>query len=92
LISQWQTADVVNYARGTPFELFERMGNVFSQLETYVSIPMPDEMMMDGIILVQTEVLRVLAIATKEIKQNRASEFTFETRLTRLVHLQQKRF
>jgi hypothetical protein len=88
LISHWQTA---NAARGASLELFERMGNVFRQLETYVNIPM-NAGTMDAIVKVLTEVLCILAIATKEINQNRASEFTFEARLTHMVHLYQKRF
>ena len=39
---------------------------------------------MDAIVEVLTEVLSILAIATKDINQNRASEFIFEARIDSL--------
>ena len=39
---------------------------------------------MDKVVEVLTEVLCIIAIATKEINQNRASEFTFEPRVDSL--------
>jgi hypothetical protein len=55
------------------------MENVFRRLETWVNIPM-NAGMMDAIVKVLIEVLCILAIATKEINQNRASEFIFGVR------------
>ena len=78
----WQTANAVSASQGAPLELFERMGYVFTQLhgcERYVNIP--TGIRMGAIVEVLTEVLCILAIATKEINQNRASEFTFEPRI-----------
>lgn len=49
------------------------MENVFRRLETYIGVP-PTAGMTDAIVKVMVEVLRIIAIATKEIKQNRASE------------------
>jgi hypothetical protein len=56
-------------------DLFERIENVFRRLETYIEVP-PTAGMTDAIVKVMVEVLRIIAIATKEIKQNRASELT----------------
>jgi hypothetical protein len=67
------------------------VGSVFRQLETYVNIPM-NARMMDAIVKVLTDVLGILAIATKEIDQNPASKFTFEGRLTHLDHLSTETF
>jgi hypothetical protein len=63
------------------------MGNVFRQLETCVNMIPMNVGMMDAIVKVLTDVLCILAIATKEINQNRASEFTFGVGLSHLVHL-----
>jgi hypothetical protein len=49
------------------------MENIFRRLNTYTDVPQTDGMT-DAIMKVMVEVLRILAIATKEIKQNRASK------------------
>ena len=49
------------------------MEDFFSRLETYIGVP-PTTGMMDMIVKIMAEVLSILAIATKEIKQSRASE------------------
>lgn len=49
------------------------MENIFRRLETYTNVPQTAGMT-DVIIKVMVEVLRILAIATEEIKQNRASK------------------
>jgi hypothetical protein len=67
------------------------MENVFRRLETCVNIPM-NAGMMNAIVNVLTEVICILAIATKEINQNRASESIFDARLTRLVYLSTETF
>ena len=56
-------------------ELFERLGNFLKRLEIYTTIP-PTTIMMDIIVKIMVEVLSVLALATKEIKQGRFSECT----------------
>ena len=49
------------------------MENFFQRLEVYTEVaPMPE--MMDIIMKIMVEVLTILAIATKEIKQGRTSE------------------
>jgi hypothetical protein len=67
-----QAAQGVSASRGALIDLFERIENIFRRLETYIGVP-PTPGMMDAIAKVMIEVLRILAIATKEIKQNRAS-------------------
>ena len=58
--------------------MFERIENVFRRLEVYIEVP-PTIGMMDAIVKVIIEVLSILAIVTKEIKQSRASESTLSS-------------
>ena len=53
--------------------VFERIENFFRRLETYVEVP-PTTGMTDIIVKIMVEVLSILSIATKEIKQSRTSE------------------
>ena len=53
--------------------VFERIENFFRRLETYVEVP-PTTGMTDMIVKIMVEVLSILSIATKEIKQSRTSE------------------
>ena len=53
--------------------IFGRIENVFRRLESYIEYPRTAGML-DAIVKVMIEVLCILAIATKEIKENRASE------------------
>ena len=53
--------------------VFERIENFLRRLETYIEVP-PDAGMTGTVIKIMVEVLSILAIATKEIKQNKASE------------------
>ena len=53
--------------------VFERIENVFRRLETYIEVP-PDAGMTGTIVKIMVEVLSILAIVTKAIKQNKASE------------------
>ena len=46
----------------------------FRRLETYTQVP-PTTEMMDMIVQIMVEVLSILEIATKEIKQGRMSEY-----------------
>jgi hypothetical protein len=68
-----QAAQGVSAGRGALIDLFERIENIFRRLETYLEAP-PTPGLTDAIVKVMVEVLRILAIATKEIKQNRASK------------------
>ncbi|KAH9073547.1 hypothetical protein EDB83DRAFT_81750 [Lactarius deliciosus] len=53
-------------------DLFERIENFFKRLESYTEVP-PTDAMTDMIVKIMVEVLNVFAIATKEMKQGRAS-------------------
>ena len=53
--------------------VFERIENFFRRLETYVELP-PTTGMTDIIVKIMVEVLSILSIVTKEIKQSKASE------------------
>ena len=52
--------------------LFERIENFFKRLESYTEVP-PTNAMTDIIVKIMVEVLNIFAIATKEMKQSRAS-------------------
>jgi len=54
-------------------DIFERIEMFFRRLEIYTEVP-PTAQMMDNIIRIMVEVLSILGIATKEIKQGRLSE------------------
>ena len=55
-------------------DLFDRIENFFKRLESYTEVP-PTTAMTDIIEKIMVEVLNIFAIATKEIKQGRASEY-----------------
>ena len=73
--SHWQAAKAVSDGQDALAEVFERIENFFMRLETYIGVP-PTTGMTDMIVKIIVEVLSILAITTKEIKQGRASEFT----------------
>ena len=54
-------------------DLFDRIEKFFKRLESYTEVP-PTNAMTDIIVKIMVEVLNIFAIATKEIKQGRASE------------------
>jgi hypothetical protein len=64
----------VSASRDSLVDLFERIEGFFRRLQTYVEVPLTAGMT-DIIVKIMAEVLCVLAIATKEIKQSKASEF-----------------
>ncbi|KAI0280610.1 hypothetical protein BGY98DRAFT_311095 [Russula aff. rugulosa BPL654] len=68
------TAAAVNNRRDTLIIIFERIENVFRRLENYIECPRTAGMI-NVIVNVMVEVLRILAIATKEIKENRAKTY-----------------
>ena len=53
--------------------VFERIENFFRRLETYVELP-PTAGMTDIMVKIMAEVLSILSIVTKEVKQSRTSE------------------
>ena len=54
--------------------VFVRIESFFKRLETYTEVR-PTAAMTDVIVQILIEVLSILAIATKQIKQGRSSEF-----------------
>ena len=63
----------VRASRDTLIDIFERMENFFQRLETYTNVsPTPE--MIDIIVKIMVEVLSILGIATKEMKQSRMRE------------------
>ena len=73
----WQAAKAVSDSPDALAEVFERIENFFRRLETYIEVP-PTTGMTDMIVKIMVEVLSILGITTKEIKQSRASEFIRE--------------
>ena len=68
-----QTAKEVGASQDALIALFERIESFFEHLKTYVEVR-PTETMKNLIIKIMVEILGILAIATKEIKQRWASE------------------
>ena len=69
----YQAAMDVRASQDTLVVTFERIEMFFRRLDMYIEVP-PTTEMMDIIVRIMVEVLSVLGIATKEIKQGRMSE------------------
>ena len=54
-------------------DVFQRVESFFKRLEVYTEVP-PTTEMMDTIIQIMVEILSILGIAMKEIRQGRMSE------------------
>jgi hypothetical protein len=68
-----KTAKDVRASRNNVLDIFERIEMFFRRLEVYTEVePTPE--MMDMMVQITVEVLSILGIATKEIKQGRTSE------------------
>ena len=68
-----QAAKDVRASHETLLNIFGRIEMFFRRLETYTEVPLTTEMT-DVIIEIMAEVLSILGIATKELKQGRTSE------------------
>jgi hypothetical protein len=68
-----QAAKDVRGDRDTLVDVFERVESFFRRLEIYTEVP-PTTEMTDTIVQIMVEVISVLGIATKDIKQGRMSE------------------
>jgi hypothetical protein len=68
-----QAAKDVRGDQDTLIDIFERIECFFRRLEIYTEVP-PTTEMMDTIVRIMVEVLSILGLATKEIKQGRMSE------------------
>ena len=67
----------VSAVQGALFDLFNRIDNFFRRLEVYIGLP-PTVEMTDTIMNVMAEVLQILALVTKEIKQGIISEWILD--------------
>ena len=67
-----QAARDVQARHETLVDIFERIESFFRRLEIYTEVP-PTPEMMHIIIQIMVEVLSILGIATKEMKQGRTS-------------------
>jgi hypothetical protein len=63
----------VRASHDTLIDIFERMENFFQRIQIYTNAS-PSPEMIDIIVKIMVEVLSILAIATKEMKQSRTSE------------------
>lgn len=78
----------VSAGKGALFDLFDRIESFFRRLEVYIGLPSTVEMT-DTIVMVMAEVLRILALVTKEIKRGMISELILDDRTSpRLVIFQ----
>jgi len=76
-----QAVKDVRASQDTLIDIFERIENFFRRLENYAAVP-PTPEMMDMIGKIMVQVLSILAIATKEIKQGRTSELFIRKYIT----------
>ncbi len=68
-----QAAKDVRASQDTLIDVFERIEMFFHRLDVYTQVPRTNEMM--GLIIqIMVEVLSILGLATKEIKQGRMSK------------------
>ena len=68
-----QTAVAVSASRDALADVFERFECFFSRMETYAEVPLA-EGMTEIIVKIMIEVISILGIAMKGMKQSRASE------------------
>ena len=68
-----QAAEDVRSSQDTLMDIFGHIENFFRRLEMYIEVPRTAEMV-DTIILIMVEVLSILGVATKEMRQGRMSE------------------
>ncbi len=68
-----QAASGVTSSYDALLELFESLGNFLKRLEIYTTIP-PTPIMTEIIVKIMVELLSVLALASKQVKQGRFSK------------------
>ncbi len=73
MTSRYQAAKDVRASQDSLIDIFERMENFFRRLEVYTEVT-PTTEMMDIIMKIMVEVVTILGIATKDMKQGRTSE------------------
>ena len=57
--------------------IFEQIGNIFKRLEEYAEVPMT-EAVKEIVVKIMADVLEMFAIMTKELKEGRSSESSFD--------------
>jgi hypothetical protein len=73
IVTPSQAAMDVRASQDTLIDIFERMESFFQRLEIYTRVSPPPEMI--GIVVkIMVEVISILGIATKEMKQGRTSK------------------
>jgi hypothetical protein len=70
-----QAAKDARASQDTLIDIFERIEMFFRRLEIYTEVPLTSEMM-DIFVRIMAEVLSILGIAMKEIKQGRMSKYS----------------
>jgi hypothetical protein len=73
--SNSQAAKNARASQDTLIDIFERIEMFFRHLEIYTEVP-PTLEMMDIVVWIMAEVLSILGIAMKEIKQGRMSKYS----------------
>ncbi len=68
-----QAAKDVRASQDTLLDIFERIKMFFRRLEVYTTVE-PTTQMMEMMVQITVEVLSIVGIATKELKQSRTSE------------------
>jgi len=68
-----QAAMDVRSSQETLIDIFERIENLFRRLEVYAEVR-PTPGMMDMMVKIMVEILSIIGMATKEIKQGWTSE------------------
>jgi hypothetical protein len=75
-----KAAKDLNESQSTLVEILEQIENFFRRLEIYSEVP-PTPAMKGTMVKIMVEVLDILAIATKEMKQSRTSELSLRIAL-----------
>jgi hypothetical protein len=70
----YQAAKGVSSSYDALLELFECLGSFLKRMEIYTTIP-PTPIMTEVVVKIMVELLSVLALASKQIKQGRLSEY-----------------
>ena len=69
----WQAAKDTLANSGMLVELFERIESFFERLKIYTEVP-PSPAVTEGLVKIMAEVLSILGIATKGMKEGKISE------------------
>ena len=70
-----QAAKGVSSSYDALLELFECLGSFLKRMEIYTTIP-PTPIMTEVVVKIMVEMLSVIALASKQIKQGRLSEYS----------------